>query len=69
MSNYSSAARDLRGKAAETYDKAKLKVVETSREAAYKVDQHAKKNPWWYVGVGAAAASFFGYFIGRNTKK
>ena len=47
---------------------AKDKVVETSKDAARKVDQSAHNNPWYYVGATAAVVGVTGFFLGRKSK-
>lgn len=47
---------------------AKDKVVETSKNAAKKIDQSARENPWYFVGGAAAVVGIAGFILGRKSK-
>lgn len=47
---------------------AKDKVMQSSKDAAMKVDQSARENPWYFVGATAAIVGIAGFILGRKSK-
>lgn len=47
---------------------AKDKVVESTKNAAKKVDEKAHESPWYFVGATAAVVGIAGFFLGRKSK-
>lgn len=45
------------------------KAVKGSRQAVKTIDKEAHKKPWHFVGVFSLFAVFFGFLLGRKTKK
>lgn len=69
MPNWNNAARDLREKSVDQLHQAREKVMDVSKDAAKKVDEHAHKRPWHFVGIAALFASMLGFLLGRKTKR
>lgn len=61
------AFREMREASKESVVQAKDKVVETTKEAAGKVDETAHKHPWYFVGGSAALAGILGFFLGKKS--
>lgn len=62
-------ARKYQDQVLEKVIDAKDKFVDVSKDAAKKVDKHARKKPWIFVAVAAVFSAFFGIFLGRKFKK
>ncbi|HRK03403.1 MAG TPA: hypothetical protein PLH57_12140 [Oligoflexia bacterium] len=60
---------EWKDKSVEAVSDAVDKVVLVSKNAATTVDKKAHKRPWLFMGVAALFSSFFGFFLGRKTKK
>ena len=69
MSNLQNVAKELKDKSVEKYEEAKLKVVDGSKHAAKKINQEAHRRPWHFMGIAALFSGFFGFLMGRKTKR
>ncbi len=58
---------EIKKKAIEAARKAGEATWEKSKDAAAVVDDHAHKNPWYYVGGAAVSALLLGYILGRKS--
>lgn len=61
-------ARDFKEKVHHQMEVVKDKVVDVSKDAGRKIDEHAHKKPWQFVGVAAFFSVILGFFFGRKTK-
>lgn len=61
------AVRELREASEEMIVKTKDKIIDTTHQAANRVDRSAHDNPWYFVGATAAVAGIFGFMLGRKS--
>lgn len=63
-----SALGEIKDLTSESLIHAKDNIVDSTKEAAHKVDESVHTHPWAYLGGVAAVSALAGFLYGRNNK-